>query len=90
MTWIQCPLCGQQAISFARKMRLGPAIAAKCRSCGKKAGVPWHAMVVIIPFAAAIIASDFVESIALKSLLWIVGFLLSSIIHIVWVPLIPR
>jgi hypothetical protein len=38
----------------------------------------------------AIVASGFVGSIILKTAFWIVGFILTSFIHIVFIRLVPR
>jgi hypothetical protein len=35
-----------------RKLSLGPAVPATCRSCGRSIGVPWLSMVTLIPFIA--------------------------------------
>jgi transcription elongation factor Elf1 len=90
MNILNCPHCGKQGISTLRKMFLGPAVPATCKACGKKVGVPYTAMLATIPFLTAILASAFVETVALKAALWIVGAIVMSIIHKRWVPLEPR
>ena len=73
-----------------RKMCLGPAVAATCKACGKKVGVPYMAMLAGVPFLAAIIGSALVEPFALKAAFWIGGFVVMAVIHMRWVPLEPR
>lgn len=90
MTKLQCPRCGKQGISFLRKMCLGPVLSTRCRECGEKVGVPGTAMLAFIPFGGAILAAEFAEPFVLKAALWVVGFVLMSVIDMCWVPLEPR
>lgn len=90
MSKLNCPHCGRPGISILRKMCLGPAVPATCKACGKKVGVPYAAMLAVIPFVAAILASAFVEPLAFKAALWVGGIIVMSIIHMRWVPLEPR
>jgi hypothetical protein len=71
-------------------MFLGPAVPAKCKVCGKEVGVPYTAMLAVIPFIGGILASGYVEPFALKVALWIGGFIVTGIIDMYWVPLEPR
>ena len=87
---LTCPHCGKPGISAMRKMYLGPAVPATCKTCGKKVGVPYIAMFAVIPFAAAIVGSEFVEPFALKAALWVGGFVVMAFCHMRWVPLEPR
>ena len=41
MAMLQCPHCDGPGISTIRKLYLGPAIPATCRTCGRKIGVPY-------------------------------------------------
>ena len=86
MSKLECPHCGKAGISLMRKMRLGPVVPATCRACGKKVGVPWTAMLAVIPFLAAIFLSGLIESFALKAMLWVAGFVVMSVVHMRWVP----
>jgi hypothetical protein len=86
----KCPHCGEYGISMMRKMFLGPAYPATCKVCKKKVGVPYTAMLAGIPFVIAIIIATLVDPIAVKVLLWNGGFILTAIIHMLWVPLEPR
>ncbi len=90
MNIIDCPHCGEQAISFARKMCLGPAISAKCKECGKKIGVPFKSMLGVIPFLIAYFCSEFVDPSELKIVIIILGFIVTSYYHMHLVPLEAR
>jgi len=90
MTKLLCPHCGKQGISFLRKLFLGPAVSTKCKVCGNKVGVPYLAVLAIIPFLGSIVAAQFTETFMLKVVLWIAGFVVMSIIHMRWVHLKPR
>ena len=90
MRKLNCPHCGKPGISAMRKMCLGPAVPATCKACGKKVGVPYTAMLAIVPFLAAIFGSVLVEPFALKAALWIGGIVVMAVIHMRWVPLEPR
>ncbi len=85
-----CPHCGNPGISRMRKMFLGPAFPARCKVCGKVVGVPWTATFAAIPFMVAVIGAAFVEPLVAKAALWVAGWVVMSIIHMVWVPLEPR
>ncbi len=50
---LTCPHCGQRAMTGARKLGLGPAFSAACRSCGKKLSVPKSATAACIPLLAS-------------------------------------
>lgn len=50
MSMHPCPHCGGPGISSTRKLSLGPAVPATCRSCGRRIGVPWLSMVTLVPF----------------------------------------
>lgn len=85
-----CPNCNRPGVSVARKMCLGPAIPATCTACGKKVGVPWFSVVAVFPALGAAVCAGFVDGIAVKALLLAIGFALMSIIHMAWIPLVPR
>lgn len=90
MNKLICPHCQKLGISFLRKMCLGPAVPATCKECGKKVGVPISSMYAAIPFFIAIIGLNFVDSLAFKVILMIVGFIVMSILHMRYVPLERR
>lgn len=54
-----CPHCGRPGISSGRKLSLGPAVPATCRSCGRKIGVPWSSMLAMIPALAGLQAAAY-------------------------------
>jgi len=85
-----CPHCEKPGISVMRKMALGPAIPATCKSCGAKVGVPYSSMLTAIPFMIGMLASFAVEPIAGKIALWGGGAILMLIIYARWVPLVKR
>ena len=91
MSKLNCPHCGKPGISLMRKMFLGPAVPATCKTCGKKVGVPYMSMLATIAFvAAALLGSALVEPLALEAAIWIGCFVVVSVIHMRWVPLEPR
>ena len=90
MSKLRCPHCGKPGITVMRKMSLGPAVPATCKSCGKKVGVPYIAMLAVIPFFAAIFGSALVEPFSLKAAICVGGVVAMTIIHMRWVPLEPR
>ena len=49
MKLYDCPHCGKPGISRLRRSCLGPALPATCRSCGRKIGVPWSSVLLVIP-----------------------------------------
>ncbi len=87
---LTCPHCGKPGISAMRKLFLGPAVPATCKTCGKKVGVSYSSIFAGIPVVAAIIVSGFVEPFAIKAVLWVGGFVVSAICHMCWARLEPR
>ena len=61
MRKLNCPHCGKPGISAMRKICLGPAVTATCKTCGKKVGVPYMSMLAVVPFLAAIFGSALAE-----------------------------
>jgi prepilin signal peptidase PulO-like enzyme (type II secretory pathway) len=86
----RCPHCSQPGISAMRKMSLGPAVPATCRSCGKRVGVPYTAMLAGIPFLAAIAVAASLNTWPLRIVVVVTGFLIMSAVHMLWVPLERR
>lgn len=87
---LKCPHCGELTISVFRKLCLGPAVPTTCKACGKKVGVPYSAVLAVLPLLAAYIGAQSVESSALKALFFICGGLLMALIYLKWVPLEQR
>jgi hypothetical protein len=71
-------------------MFLGPAISAKCGSCGGAVSVPWSAMWAGIPFFVPIVIAPFVGSTLVASALLIVGAAVMAWLHFRYVPLIAK
>jgi hypothetical protein len=90
MNKFNCPHCASPTVSVMRKLCLGPAVPATCKACGGKVGVSYKAMFALAPVFAAIGLSAFIQPFALKLLLWIAGFLIMAVIHLIWVPLERR
>ncbi len=86
----KCPHCGKQGISKLRKMFLGPTVPAICKVCGKKVGVPYTALLTVLPFIVCVFAAYAVEDIAIKAALWITGFIAMTVTQMVYVPLEKR
>lgn len=85
-----CPHCHNPGIPFTRRIFLGPALPATCHVCGGKVGVPYSSMWTLLPFLAAILGAACVDSFTAKAALWLVGFGVTSICHLRFVPLVKR
>jgi len=85
-----CPHCGKPSISIFRKLWLGPAIPATCNECTKKVGVPYTALLALIPLIVAYPLSGMVEPFIFKAIIGASGLFITSIIYIYWVPLEAR
>jgi prepilin signal peptidase PulO-like enzyme (type II secretory pathway) len=85
-----CPHCGQPGISALRKLALGPALPATCRSCGKKVGVPYWSVLTTLPFIAGIILTLLRTYDCLGIVIMVTGFIVGVVIDMVWVPLQRR
>lgn len=85
-----CPHCNKPGITFLRKMFLGPALPATCKSCKKKIGVSYKHIIIIIPILIAVVAINFIDNISLKIFLSIILVTLATIYQIRWVQLIPK
>jgi hypothetical protein len=91
MKELKCPHCGKAGITPIRKMFLGPAVPATCKTCGRKVGVPYTSILTVIPFFAAVLFAHFaIEPFWLKAVVWAGGFTAMSVAHIRWVPLEQR
>jgi len=70
-----------------RKFFLGPALRAKCKQCGNKVGVPYSkALVAMVPLFLGLTLDGIFGSL----ILILVGFIITSVIYVKWVPLIKR
>lgn len=90
MSKLNCPHCGSQGISVAGKLFLGPALSMDCNVCGKKIGVPFTAVLAIIPFLAALQLSSHIESNTLIIALLAAIIIVTAILYIRCIPLRPR
>lgn len=85
---LECPTCNQQAMSAMRKMFMGPARSARCESCHERVGVSFMAVLVGVPFIAAILAGLFIDIEGYVHVLLVVAaFLVQSVMHLWFVPL---
>jgi hypothetical protein len=48
-----CPHCQKVTISLWRRLCLGPAWPATCSACGKRVGVPWWSLWLVLLFSLA-------------------------------------
>lgn len=89
---LTCPHCGNQAMSQARKLWLGPASSASCTACGRKVSVSWLAMLAVTPFLAAIFSGHWLlpQHYVVFSLAALAGAALLFAIHAWLIPIIPR
>jgi hypothetical protein len=91
MKLLTCPHCGEPGISVTRKLALGPAIPARCRSCGQRIGVPYiAAFAASLPFFVAIPFAFIQSSLATGALIWIGGAVVMGYLYWRFVPLIRR
>jgi hypothetical protein len=91
MAMLACPHCGGPGISTSRKLWLGPAIPAKCRTCGKKIGVPWsRSLLAFLPFGIALLATANIQAWSLRILILAAGSYTMFLINLRYVPLVPR
>jgi hypothetical protein len=86
---LQCPACGQPAMSVSRKLFLGPAVAIACVHCGQRVSVAWTAMLAIIPFVAMILLLP-VLSWPLRIASWLLATAFLFWYHTYRVPLVRR
>jgi hypothetical protein len=88
MSMHSCPHCGGPGITQTRKLSLGPAVPATCRSCGRKIGVPWSGMLTMVPcFAGAQAAMFFRTPLAVAAA---VAGVLAMFLLWRYVPLVKR
>lgn len=71
-------------------MGLGPGVLADCKCCGKKVGVSNKAMLVLIPMLFAIIIGQESDAVLVKAGFFLLGFLVSVVLHIKLTPLVAK
>lgn len=83
----KCPHCQKPSISTIRKLCLGPALATRCKQCNNKVGVSYSkSFIATIPlFVALALSISYNSPIPI-----LIGFIITSIIYIKWVPLIKK
>ena len=100
---LECPACGKQSLSVARKLSIGPARSVLCASCGARISVPWIPSLLllaaesVIPlltgFYALVLVGTFTSTL-LYLLVFLVGAAVGAApllwVHIRFVPLIRR
>jgi hypothetical protein len=87
---LTCPYCGQPAMSWVRKLALGPAVSVLCKSCGKKVSVHYSAMLAVTPFVASILVAPLTGSFVFGACLVAIGIVVMSAWHMWLIPLAPR
>ena len=91
---LDCPHCGERAMSPAAKASLGPARTVACATCGRAVGTPWLALVVVVALVAAVTAALFIAPGATpRWLTWTmvaVGAALIALAYLYLVPLVSR
>lgn len=84
----QCPYCGKPAITFLRKVFLGPGAPVPCQACGKPVKVTFPAWLkAALPGAVVMVAALFFESDLMVYGLSLIGLALMIALHLMWVPL---
>jgi hypothetical protein len=90
---LTCPHCGLDALPAWRKLALGPIATVSCRRCGLKvsAAVP-QALVAFVPslVAVVLVLSGLWHRPATLVTVGAVGWLLTCVLYLLWVPLVPR
>lgn len=85
-----CPHCNKQSISKFRKMFLGPSVPTICSFCGKKVGVPYTALLTVLPFIACVFLAYIVEDLIIQVLLCVIGFIAMTVSQMIYIPLEKR
>lgn len=86
----RCPNCHEKAISNISKVSLGPASEVKCTQCQTELTVPWYSLISIFLFLiGGIILFIFVER-KMFYIVFTIGALILSYIHLRYVPLIKK
>ena len=86
---LQCPACGQPAMSVSRKLFLGPAVAIACAHCGQRVSVAWTAMLAVIPFVVMVVLTPSLSWPVLIAL-WLFATAFLFWFHTYRVPLVRR
>ena len=91
---LDCPHCGERAMSPAAKASLGPARTISCAACGRAVGTPWLALGVVMALVAAVVVMMVaVPGVTPTWLTWtmvVVGGVLIALAYLFLVPLVDR
>jgi hypothetical protein len=90
MADVECPSCHQKTISQSRKMFLGPSMSTTCSNCGARISVPWPSVLATIPLLIAILATQYISSVAISAAVLVIGALALCLIQYKFVPLIVK
>lgn len=86
-----CPHCNNPGLSVLRRSYLGPAVAATCKSCGKKIGIPYgKSSIAAAPFVASLIAEPFIVDWATSACLIAAGAIVMGVLFFKFVPLVKK
>jgi len=83
---LSCPSCGAEAMTAARKLRLGPAGVVGCRACGAPVRASWTAVLTFLPFLVSLPFMLWVEPAWLRVASVVGGLAVVFISHLFWVP----
>jgi hypothetical protein len=87
----QCPHCGKPAITFLRKVILGPGVPVPCQTCEKTVKVSFPDWLkAALPGAALMVAALFFDSDMAVYGLSLIGLALMIGLHVLWVPLVKE
>jgi len=91
MAMLRCPHCDGPGISTARKLYLGPAIPATCRTCGRKIGVPYgRSLLAMLPLFVATVPFVALHSWPMRVVCVVVGAAGAWYAWVRYVPLVQR
>jgi hypothetical protein len=87
----QCPHCGKPAITFLRKVFLGPGAPVPCQACEKTVKVSFPDWLkAALPGAALMVAALFFDSDLTVYGLSLIGLALMIGLHVLRVPLVKE
>jgi rRNA maturation protein Nop10 len=91
MPKLECPHCGERAVSSRTMWGCWFLKPETCPACGKEVGVSFIAgFLANAPWIAGLFCATLIEPFILKGALFVSGWVVSVIIMGYWVPLKPR
>jgi hypothetical protein len=91
---LDCPHCGERAMSPVAKASLGPARTVSCAACGRAVGTPWLALAVVVALVAAVAAAMLATPGTTPAwITWtmvVMGAILIALAYLYLVPLVDR